>query len=216
MSKTIVSLPGVKLPVKPMLMAIVFYADNKTGYAYCNVRDIADTDNLEVATCRNFWFTALSNSATLTYADSNVSWDGRETLPQPLNQILRPKMCIAHQFGCMCVFLFQSLKGAGIVPVKSRIDPESGMGPLSKLRFWLCCQCAVTESFPVHLGPLAWSWLPGDFLGLLFLKCFRKKMVGATGIEPVTAAVWRLRTLNNCPKPLKTSTPTPHSWTKGT
>ena len=54
MSKTIVSLPGVKLPVKPMLMAIVFYADNKTGYAYCNVRDIADTDNLEVATCRNF------------------------------------------------------------------------------------------------------------------------------------------------------------------
>jgi hypothetical protein len=45
MSKTIVSLTGVNLPVKAVLMAIVFYADNKTGYAYCNVRDIVDTDN---------------------------------------------------------------------------------------------------------------------------------------------------------------------------
>ena len=46
MSKTIVSLTGVNLPVKAVLMAIVFYADKKTGYAYCNVRHIVDTDNL--------------------------------------------------------------------------------------------------------------------------------------------------------------------------
>jgi len=31
---------------------------------------------------------------------------------------------VAHQLGGLCLFLFNSLKGAGIVPAKSGIDPE--------------------------------------------------------------------------------------------
>ena len=51
------------------------------------------------------------------------------------------------------------------------------------------CQCAVTESLLFPLEPFAWSWLPSDFLRLLFANCFRMKMVGAAGIEPATPAV---------------------------